>query len=1437
MKISKVDHRRTAVAKTKSSEIEGLIYKVPNNKPDNNISNVINELIKKASDLYSPIKQDAIGKLTKNKEEKEIYAQIERNIRYFVNNYVVDLNVKKDCPQIIIKSNELFKKDLNEKIEKFNKTQEKKKVKREFKVYKKMDDLNIDNYIDELTKIGVVRKLNRTVETHNIPDILNRVMKVVCREYDYDKLNEIDKTELYYLYTEIIKDRDKNNLRLKENDEKNPKIAIERSLKNQRVKTKVEGVKILPSYAKVENGNEKSNKKAYLYDFLMEFTVVDKEKREKKLIEINEIIAKYIWLEDAKNIENITPTKIPNPTNVNDSNKSFLSKKTEIVKNRGETNYSKETFNELKEQIRYDLVRHYNNVDLNKDNSKIKYWLNYFSRCIETLFVSSKKINEEYLKNEYLCRYLRKSYYSYLVGKYIDIGKGLYHFQFPNMYDVELGITRRDKISIDLSKIQNENFKNGLTSFDYEKVKAEENINRDIATSVTFAASAFSNSILKPQEDVKNLKDALGISDYSKEPLIRDDALKRVLRYFGGQSKWKDFNFNDEKDVLNQIKFCLSRIRNGSYHYTSEQKSFRGNEEFVIRKMFNKEYDKLGDVYLKKYYSNNLPFFYDDEKIVKLMSELYKDRAIRQAQIPAFNNILKRKDIESFIKSLEIKTEDSLENNEIYRSSIYFLLKEIYYYSFLQQSDLKSYFEHIYEYVEVWCGAKKPDDKKQDNCGKQCKDGTNVPSEDKSNEKVVTIKLDIKEKNPCRNFVQRVKEVENEEFSTICQTIMTDYNLQNQIKSIKQKDKEIYKHFPLILYKIIREMFLEYLKKMISDKEDIFGFIRRPNAYDNTLNLDDFIKNNNLVVNTFNELKNDVDDKQPNILDWYILGKFLTPKQNNLLIGDFRNYIQYVGDIESRFKCLNPDYENNKYNPKVEKYKKILNMLEFVQLTSGMISSEINDYFTENEDTHEYIQYLSNFIDVGTENEKDMFTKLREFESEYGLNIYSDEKNGILNKNIVYADMYGNSNLVKNSINKKIDSEYLKEYKDKKDSLEERGIFSKLTQNNKRDIEDLREFQNMKNRIELYNVSIYTDIVNDFMSQLVSWAYLRERDMMYFNLGVHYIRMSNGEIDKNENKLHFESNNGNKEYYLDISNGAILYDIVSLYTHTLPLFIYDKESKQFNFPYKEKNNKKFLTNGTGTIGDKTEWFKVSYGSEVFDCCKELLSTLAQEDKARELRNSIAHMNYISGYDKNSILDLMGKIYKDFFIYNPNLRKSVSYIFNNILEKYNMTCITEMVRKDGNNEEFKFKIIDNYVSIGLNKGYKYDADKNQFTKKVEEENKESSEKNEETKTSNNLTEEQIKIINMLDGNKPSKFIINKLNDKELEAIKTLKEDFKEYLHIKEVRGLSSTKFTFKFNIEKSDGKSGKNKIVEKQCKVDVRNDEFIEDVKNLLYFHN
>ena len=412
---------------------------------------------------------------------------------------------------------------------------------------------------------------------------------------------------------------------------------------------------------------------------------------------------------------------------------------------------------------------------------------------------------------------------SYLAAKYIDLGKGVYHFTMKDKLDM---LNKNEAVTDLRFGIVSEKYEKGITSFDYERIKAEEELDRNIAAYVTFAADIFAKSVIKSDYRTKkdNNSDVLQYSDkeFRNSEVIRDNAEKNILQYWGGYSRWgtessklpennkvSDFGKLDVSDLCIDIKKHLAGIRNSSVHYTTKIKNESAADGSNVKILFEKDLADINIIYADKYYSNNVWMFYSLEDINKLIAFLYKEkRVIRQVQIPSFSRILKRKAMQDVIN--EIFKDDFDENivnpelKEKYRNSLYFMLKEIYYNAFIIQPELKEKFKDKIKTMKSELYNK-------------------LKTIDKKEYKALYCKLS-NEESALKNFADRIYSVDgdNVSFADICKILMTDYNMQNQekknIESMEQKKKnkgkdENYKHFPLLLHKVLKELFIEYLKQ------------------------------------------------------------------------------------------------------------------------------------------------------------------------------------------------------------------------------------------------------------------------------------------------------------------------------------------------------------------------------------------------------------------------------------------------------------------------------------------------------------------------------------------------------------------------------------------------------------------------------------------------
>lgn len=81
--------------------------------------------------------------------------------------------------------------------------------------------------------------------------------------------------------------------------------------------------------------------------------------------------------------------------------------------------------------------------------------------------------------------------------KYIALGKAVYNFALDDIWK-----DKKDKKDKELG-IVDERIRNGITSFDYEMIKAYENLQRELAVDIAFSV----NNLARAVCDMSNLKD------------------------------------------------------------------------------------------------------------------------------------------------------------------------------------------------------------------------------------------------------------------------------------------------------------------------------------------------------------------------------------------------------------------------------------------------------------------------------------------------------------------------------------------------------------------------------------------------------------------------------------------------------------------------------------------------------------------------------------------------------------------------------------------------------------------------------------------------------------------------------------------------------------------------------------------------------------------
>ena len=192
----------------------------------------------------------------------------------------------------------------------------------------------------------------------------------------------------------------------------------------------------------------------------------------------------------------------------------------------------------------------------------------------------------------------------------------------------------------------------------------------------------------------------MDLKDYQKSPLRRN-----ILQFFGGQSNWKDFPFEKyftseytDLDFLYDLKQILYSLRNESFHFDTRNHNMGSWNQPLIIAMFEYDCKQCSVLQKSKFYSNNLPMFYGQKDLEKILKRLYEVQAGRASQVPSFNSVFVRKNFKDFIRNnlgwnINFTGEKSLENLEKFESGLYYLLKEIYYNLFLQGKGLSGDFD------------------------------------------------------------------------------------------------------------------------------------------------------------------------------------------------------------------------------------------------------------------------------------------------------------------------------------------------------------------------------------------------------------------------------------------------------------------------------------------------------------------------------------------------------------------------------------------------------------------------------------------------------------------------------------------------------------------------------------------------------------------------
>ena len=1228
MKISKVNHTRAAVAKRNNAEVGGILYTVPGSQ----VLDLKKRLQKRSENiqrLYRVFNQKQNGSAPASKW----------------NGVIKKLLFGRD--QYILHDNDM----LLTHISKYQNT--------ELPSKENLEDL-------------VMMSLRKSLVIHKEDFDSRKAMVVFLKNIGNPDISQEDKKTICAVLDLIRADYEKLNI--SSTDSQGAKIV--RSVQNQNMVIQpVSGRLSVPPVSdkgKKQQTKEKKNKeKNGLDEFLLDYAQLEEEERTENLRKLRRIVEVYfhavpeyekgmdvelpadvakdkfnVWKkhEDGKQAKELF-VQAPEVLREAEQNRTKLDS---LVQKEAVENLTRAIRNRNIVCYRFTqaVVQKYNDTEqlfFAKDNVN-RYWIHHIEDAVERILKKCNVGSLFKLETGYLAEKVWKDAINRISIKYIALGKAVYHFTLDDIW--------KENGNRNLGSIP-ESVREGITSFDYEMIKAQETLQREIAVNVAFAV----NNLARATMDMRGLTEKE--SDFliwkpkdiekHRKTKEKEGMLTAILQFFGGKSNWNPELFRDayqgdyEAAFLDDLRKALYAARNESFHFKTALIDKGSWNTKLFTELFQEETGHCLNVERNRFYSNNLPVFYKVENLEKVMDHLYGGEVSRASQVPSFNSVLVRKKFPDYLKnSLHYATPgyDAAELDQWY-SGCYYLLKEIYYNSFLQSENVKKLFGEAVDELRA-----------------------DTPEQEKAVE----------------DFRNRYQQIEKscQTLGEICQVYMTEYNQQNnQNRKVRSANDSVtnqrtFKHYELLLKKSIADAFAKYL---IS--KELFGFLAEPFGKNHlkAISKEEFLPD--WTSGKYAALIQNISD-EPELQKWYITGKFMNARALNLLVGSMRSYIQYVEDIRKR--AGNTKKEVHIKGLEVQTVEKWIKVLEVCLLLSSDFSSRFEDYFKDKED---YAQYLNSYVDLYDENMPSYYSSLMNFSEDGQIDLYVDAENPKVNRNIIQSKLFAADQILENIITPVTKDDITRYYAQKEKITDYKAKGEDITGNQQKEI---LAYQKMKNRVELRDVAEYGEVINELLGQLINWSFLRERDLLYYQLGFHYCCLKNSSV-KPEAYETLTAADGTT------INGAILYQIMGLYINGIGVYAVDEETGKITEQAK-----------TGGVGSKFKPFN-SYNTDILGLSKdalylaglEIFENVKEHEDIVKLRNGIDHFKYYLG-GFGSILSLYSEVFDRFFTYDMKYQKNVLNLLVNILLRHHVIVtprITTGEKKvqDGTKESAKFLLRD------------------------------------------------------------------------------------------------------------------------------------------------
>lgn len=899
---------------------------------------------------------------------------------------------------------------------------------------------------------------------------------------------------------------------------------------------------------------------------------------------------------------------------------------------------------QVKDRIRYvnygkylHLVRASETLDKEEQDFCL-YWSAYIKAFVEKNYVKTQKtLSEAECTSIRMMTACWKEILRFLCGKYMDIGKAVYHFAMPEdlspMKPVVYGQVRKG-------------YRQGISSFDYETIKAGDTLKRSIAVVTVSAVHNFSGSVIDEQRRVQyqekmihtgadaNLEDIFFIKEEVLEAIRKDNVVKQILRYFGGRSCVQEsVRTQLEKAPMAlvwEILDHLKRIRNRNFHYAA------GADNKIdyryAQLLWNNEITVYGQRICERYYKKMVSLFYREDHIRNLVTALYSHTMAVEAQVPNFSAIWNESDTTLLARSLCNHWNQNVQKQQRFEEALQFLLKEIYVRDFSVNEEAGRYFLNAVSRHVEQAGVQL-----EEQWSREAKQHLNA-AEDFKRYVDQTVKI--------------LRETEGDglpqgeiRFSKLCQFVVTEYCQQNQGK----KEDEIYKHFKLLLNHCTKQAFLTFIEKE-------YAFIMTPEDRNIEKGIN-YLKNIEIQV-PIREMENS--DHRDLLYDWFVYAHFVHPAQLEALIRQFKGYIQYRESILRRMEYAGQltqgdieQYRKELESGQIRSAKEIVQVLGFVQQLAGRLTSTFDDYY---DDKEAYARYMAQYIDLSQEKGETAYDKLRSFCREalgtgFAVDIYAEGEKPRLLRHVEWSRMYAGGDEALHQYRKITREEIQDYYRDKEEvrRIVSNGHCETLDQQKM-----VLEHRKLASRIKLEDVTSIYHAIYELLGQLVSMSYLRERDEMYLLLGFYYMALQAERCSTSQDNGWGEIMDSLEFRNYHVEQGLVLYQVLGVFDFGTKLLCYDEEKGKWN-----------RENGSTSL--KIMKFNKMHRKSLA-CALRLFEDDKYSTEIAALRNYVDHFKYYADH-KKSIVDLYAQFFAKFFGYSTKLRKNLLFLFSNVLEEY------------------------------------------------------------------------------------------------------------------------------------------------------------------------